>query len=127
MRDFSVKKYLIDNKLVTEDGKLITTDKQIPSNTTWGLGPYASDRAMIYLCTTIYIMDYHCALDNLDICITTDDDLYYDIHINEIDRAEQHHRAYEAWDGALRALDFLVPHMASSNTSYLAGNLFYDT
>lgn len=127
MTDFSVKNFLIEKGLTDKEGKFITTDKEkIPSSVTWGLGPYAEDRTMIYLCSTIHIMEYHGALDNLDIKIVADGDIYYRIYINEIDRAQQHYRAYEAWDGALKTLDYLIPYMASSNISYLAGGCFFD-
>ncbi len=127
MSDFSVKQYLIDNKLATEKGEFITTDKsKIPSSVTWGLGPYAKDETMIYLCTTIHIMEYHGALDNLEISIVAKDDIYYRIYINEIDRSQGLYRAYEAWDGALRTLDYLIPYMAGSNVSYLAGGTFFE-
>lgn len=124
-RQFSIKNYLINKCLASKEGNLLTIDRELPTHTSWSLGPYCNDTAMIYLCTTIHVMENYGVLDNLDIILTSDNDLY-NIHINEISRIEQNDRAYQVWDGALKTLDFLIPCMAASNVSWLADGLFWE-
>jgi hypothetical protein len=121
---FSVKHYLIDKKLATEEGKLICSNI-FPRSSTWGLGPYYEDVVIIYLVTLIHFFEEEGMLDNLNIFIT-DEGGRYNILINEIDRRYDYAHPNLEWDLIMDTIEFLLPHMAGSNISYLSGNLFFN-
>jgi hypothetical protein len=122
MKDFSIKEYLISNKLASEKGKLIATDS-LP-NPAWGIGPYAEWEAMIYLCTLVHFFNEKGMLDNLTFSLKNSDDFYYSIFIDEIDRSQSDYNF--DWSIIIDMLDFLIPHMAGSNVTYLSGQLFWE-
>lgn len=126
MRDFSVKKYLLDNRLADETGELLES-ATLPSNPDWGLGPYASWEAMIYLCTLIHFFEDKCMLDNLDISLRKSNDFYFEILIDEKDKGMDYAHPNFEWNLIIETIDHLLPHMASSNVSWLSGGLFHET
>lgn len=120
---FSIQKYLIENKLANEEGDVLASNI-FPRSSTWGMGPYDKSEAMIYLCTLVKFFDYYCMLDNLNIFITEEDG-NYTILINEIDRNHDYAHPTLEWNLVSETLEFLIPHMASSNVSYLASQVFF--
>jgi hypothetical protein len=123
MNDFSVKQYLIDNNLVTKEGEFICRNTLV--NPAWGLGPFDKHRMMIYLCTLVHFFEDKCMLDNLTIEIRDCGDQDYALRIDEKDRRYDYAHPNFDWSIVLDTIEFLLPHMASSNVSYLAG-MFYD-
>jgi hypothetical protein len=78
MSDFSIKDYLIDNKLANKKGELIASDN-IPTNAAWGLGPYVSWDAMIHLTTLIHFFNEKDMLNNLVFLLKESNEFYYTI------------------------------------------------
>lgn len=122
MRDFSVKQYLIDSNLVTKEGEFVCEDS-LP-NPAWGIGPYDYHKAMICLCTLIHFFEDKCMLDNLKFSIRDCGNRDYEILIDEKDRRYDYAHPNFDWGTILDTIEFLIPHMASSNVSYLGGMFF---
>lgn len=126
--DLSIKELLIKYKLANEEGELLGSDSLPPAD--WGLGPYYWWECMIYLCTLIHFFREECMLENLEIAIEKggerakgNPDLY-EIIIHEKDRRETN--SFD-WSIVLNTIEHLLPQMAGSNQTYLAGQLFYNT
>lgn len=119
--EFSVKDYLIANKLANEDADLICTDS-LP-NPAWGLGPYNQWETLIYLCTLVQFFHKKDILDNMLFSLKKSGPNTYSIFIDEVNP-----QLYPFdWNIVVDTVDYLVPYMAGSNVSYLAGQLFFDS
>jgi hypothetical protein len=121
---FSIKDYLIEQKLANEEGELLESNI-FPRSSDWGIGPYYYDEAMIYLCTLVRFFEDYRMLDNLNFFITKENGKYR-VLINQIDRNEDYAHPNLEWNLVLETLDFLIPHMAASNISYLASQVFFN-
>lgn len=125
MNDFSIKQYIVDNKLADEEGHLLASPV-LPDNPAWGLGPYNRWEAKIYLCTLIHFFEHKGMLDNLSITIEDMGDKDYTIYVDEIDRCYDYAHPNFDWGIVMDTVEFLLPHMASSNISYLSEMIFFD-
>ncbi len=126
MIEFSVKQYLLDNRLVNEMAEVVTSEI-FPRSPTWGIGPYSNDRALVYLVTLVHFFEYHAMLDNLGIFIVNeaDDKQAYTIYINEIDRKYDYAHPSFDWGVVSDTIEFLVKPMTDSEMSRLGKNLFF--
>lgn len=123
--EFSVKDYLIEQRLVDEKGNLIVSGI-FPRSCDWGMGPYSHDKTLLYLCTLVHFFDYYSMLHNLNIFIEQDekDTGAYTIDINQIDRREDYAHPNLEWNLVLETLDYLVPLMSGSVVSSLSWRAF---
>lgn len=115
-----VKEYLVANKLADEQGKLICSNDL--ENPDWGYGPYNEWDTMIYLCTLVHFLNQQGILHNLKIALAKVDEYNYQINLDQIDKSYLH--SFN-WDTIIETIEYLIPFMAGSNVSYLAGGLFY--
>lgn len=122
MEQFSIREFCISRNLTGQEGDIIAEDN-LP-NPAWGLGPYAYDEALIYLCTLVKFFHAHGMLDNMLFSFKKmdEDGVFYTLYIDEVERSGY----MPDWGIVTDTLEFLIPHMAGSNVSYLAGQLFFD-
>jgi len=124
--DFSIREYLINNGLTDQEGELITGPGL--ENPDWGILVCGQPETILRLCTLVYFFEREGMLDNLKIAIRRVDEnrkldengSWFDIDIDQIERRFDSFN----WDVVLDTIDFLEKHMAPSNISYLAGQLF---
>lgn len=122
MDNFSIREFCISRNLTGQEGDIIAEDN-LP-NPAWGLGPYAWDEALIYLCTLVNFFHQQGYLDNMLFSFKKMDEegIMYMLYIDEVEKSGY----MPDWSLIVDTLDYLIPAMAGSNVSYLAGQLFFD-
>jgi hypothetical protein len=116
--------YLIANGLADENLNLTETP-DIPEDARLiNDSPLFYDEAAIYLCACIKIVQHS---NEIEFGLKPDGELYWNIYVWCKEDKTAYYEEHPTIGPTIRTIETLLPYMAGSNVSYLAGNMKYDT
>lgn len=128
---FSIKDYLLNNNLIVDAGNnmsLVASPWEV-SEVAHKVSSGYEDTIKIVLCSTIMAWNDHRPdeLEKLQFSLTATVDSY-DLNVWTIWLSWKDKSSYHGldWQLAVSAVENIIPYMAGSNASYLAGQLVYD-
>jgi hypothetical protein len=128
--DFSITKYLLDNGLAREVGheiELVSSPWEFSEVAHEVFSCFYQPEAQIVLCAliTLFAEQKPYELSKLQFSLTEKDD-EWTIWFSWKDGSSYSSQGGMAWEMAVHTIRILLPKMAGSNVSYLAGQLIYD-